>query len=124
MKHQHSADKQPGKADLHMDMNGHNHHAMMIADFKKRFYAVLVLTMPIMLLSTMIQHFIGVNWSFNGSSYILFVLATIVFVYGGWPFFKGLIEEIKSKNPGMMFLVGFAITVAYAYSVAIVFGLK
>ncbi|MFD2865528.1 copper-translocating P-type ATPase [Mucilaginibacter antarcticus] len=124
MEHQHSADKQSGKADPHMQMNGHDHHAMMIADFKKRFYAVLVLTMPIMLLSTMIQHFIGVNWSFNGSSYILFVLATIVFVYGGWPFFKGLIEEIKSKNPGMMFLVGFAITVAYAYSVAIVFGLK
>ncbi|MET3980998.1 Cu2+-exporting ATPase [Mucilaginibacter sp. UYP25] len=124
MEHQHLADKQSGKADPHMQMNGHDHHAMMIADFKKRFYAVLVLTMPIMLLSTMIQHFIGVNWSFNGSSYILFVLATIVFVYGGWPFFKGLIEEIKSKNPGMMFLVGFAITVAYAYSVAIVFGLK
>jgi Cu2+-exporting ATPase len=124
MKHRHSANKQTGKADPHMQMGGHNHHAMMIADFKKRFYVVLALTFPIMLLSTMIQQFLGVNWSFRGSSYILFVLATIVYVYGGWPFFKGLIEEIKARNPGMMFLVGFAITVAYAYSVAIVFGLK
>jgi Cu2+-exporting ATPase len=124
MKHQHSANKQPGKADPHMQMGGHNHHVMMIADFKKRFYVVLAVTLPIMLLSPMIQGFIGVSWAFNGSSYILFALATIVYIYGGWPFFKGLIEEVKSRNLGMMFLVGFAITVAYAYSVAIVFGLK
>ena len=107
-----------------MGMHGHNHHAMMVADFKKRFYIVLVLTIPIMLLSTMIQHFIGVNWHFPGGPYILFALSTIVFFYGGWPFLKGLVEEIKAKNPGMMFLIGFAITVAYIYSVAIVFGLK
>ena len=107
-----------------MGMEGHNHHAMMIADFKKRFYLVLALTIPIMLLSTMIQHFIGVDWHFTGSSYILFALSTVVFFYGGWPFLKGLVDEVKSKNPGMMFLIGFAITVAYIYSVAIVFGLE
>ena len=107
-----------------MGMQGHNHHAMMIADFKKRFYVVLVLTVPIMLLSIMIQRFIGVNWQFPGSSYILFALSSVVFVYGGWPFLKGLVDEVKAKNPGMMFLIGFAITVAYSYSVAIVFGLK
>jgi Cu2+-exporting ATPase len=97
---------------------------MMIQDFRKRFYVVLVLTIPIMLLSTMIQHFMGVNWQFTGSPYILFVLSTVVFFYGGWPFLKGLVDEAKSKNPGMMFLIGFAITVAYIYSVAIVFGLE
>jgi Cu2+-exporting ATPase len=107
-----------------MGMEGHDHHAMMIADFKKRFFVVLVLTLPIMLLSTMIQHFIGVNWQFSGSSYILFALSTVVFFYGGWPFLTGWLDEIKAKNPGMMFLIGFAITVAYCYSVAIVFGLK
>jgi len=110
--------------DPHMGMSEHDHHAMMIADFKKRFYVVLVLTIPIMLLSTMIQHFMGVNWQFTGSSYILFALSSIVFVYGGWPFLTGLVAEVKAKNPGMMFLTGFAITVAYSYSVAIVFGLK
>ena len=106
-----------------MGMEGHN-HAMMIADFKKRFYVVLILTIPIMLLSMMIQKFIGVNWQFTGSPYILFALSSVVFFYGGWPFLKGWVDEIKTKNPGMMFLIGFAITVAYIYSVAIVFGLQ
>ena len=110
--------------DQHMGMSEHDHHSMMIADFKKRFYIVLALTIPIMLLSTMIQHFMGVNWQFPGSSYILFALSSVVFVYGGWPFLTGLVDEVKAKNPGMMFLIGFAITVAYSYSVAIVFGLK
>lgn len=107
-----------------MDMNGHDHHTMMIADFKQRFYVVAILTVPIMLLSVMIQRFIGINWTFTGSSYILFALSSIVFVYGGWPFLTGLVNEIKAKNPGMMSLIGFAITVAYTYSTAIVFGLQ
>ncbi|MBK5279449.1 MAG: cadmium-translocating P-type ATPase [Bacteroidia bacterium] len=106
-----------------MDMAGHDHHAM-IADFRKRFYIVAVLTIPIVLLSTMIQQFIGVDWQFPGSSYILFGLSTIVFFYGGFPFLKGFVNEIKTKSPGMMILIGFAITVAYTYSVAIVFGLQ
>jgi Cu2+-exporting ATPase len=106
-----------------MGHEGHNHNSM-IADFRKRFYVVLVLTIPIMLLSEMIQHFVGVDWQFAGSKYILFALSTIVFLYGGWPFLKGLADEVKAKNPGMMFLIGFAITVAYSYSVAIVFGLQ
>ena len=106
-----------------MGHEGHNHHSM-IADFRKRFYAVLILTIPIMLLSEMIQHFMGVDWQFPGSKYILFALSTIVFTYGGFPFLKGLVDEVKAKNPGMMFLIGFAITVAYVYSVAITFGLE
>ena len=107
-----------------MGMEGHNHYAMMIADFKKRFYVVLILSAPIILLSTMIQKFMGVDWQFTGSKYILLALSTVVFFYGGWPFFKGLVTEIKTKAPGMMFLIGFAITAAYIYSAAIVFGLK
>lgn len=134
MEHQHTAHKMntgnmnPDKSlhsrDPHMGMSAHDHHRMMIADFKKRFYVVLALTVPVMLLSPMIQHFMEVNWQFAGSSYILFVLSSIVFVYGGWPFLTGLVTEVKTKNPGMMFLIGFAITVAYSYSMAIVFGLK
>jgi P-type Cu2+ transporter len=107
-----------------MGMEGHDHHNMMITDFRKRFYLVLVLTIPIILLSTMIQQFIGIHWQFDGSVYVLFALSSIVYFYGGWPFLKGLVEEVKAKNPGMMFLIGFAITVAYVYSVAVVFGLK
>ncbi|WP_462238728.1 copper-translocating P-type ATPase [Ferruginibacter sp.] len=106
-----------------MGHEGHVHNSM-IADFRKRFYVVLVLTIPIVLLSEMIQHFMGVDWQFTGSKYILFALSTIVFIYGGFPFLKGLVDEVKAKNPGMMFLIGFAISVAYIYSVAIVFGLQ
>jgi Cu2+-exporting ATPase len=105
---------------------GHDHsaHGGMIADFRKRFFAVLILTVPIMLLSPMIQQWMNVNWSFVGSQYILLALSSIVFFYGGWPFLKGLVDEIKTWKPGMMTLIGFAITVAYVYSVATVFGLK
>ena len=107
-----------------MGMEGHDHHAMMIDDFKKRFYIVLVLTVPIMLLSTMIQYWLGVNWQFRGSQYLLLVLASIVFFYGGWPFLKGWLQEMRIWKPGMMTLIGFAISVAYFYSVTTVFGLE
>ena len=104
--------------------NGHEAHASGIADFKKRFYVVLVLTIPIMLLSEMIQHWLNIHISFPGSKYVLLALASVVFFYGGWPFLKGLVGEIRVKNPGMMTLIGFAISVAYIYSAATVFGLK
>lgn len=112
------------ESNPHMGHAGHDHHAMMIADFKKRFYTVLVLTIPIMLLSEMIQHWLNIRISFTGSTYILLALSSVVFFYGGWPFLKGLVDEVKARNPGMMFLIGFAITVAYIYSVAITFGLE
>jgi Cu2+-exporting ATPase len=118
------ANAEPHQHGTHSGMAGHNHHAMMIADFKKRFYAVLILTIPIMLLSEMIQHFLHFSWQVPGSSYILFALSTFVFIYGGYPFLKGMVQEAKAKNPGMMFLIGFAIIVAYSYSVAVVFGLE
>lgn len=103
---------------------GHNHHVMMIADFRKRFYIVLVITVPVMLLSEMIQHWLGIHISFAGAEYVLLLLSSIIFFYGGWPFLKGWWDEMKSRNPGMMTLIGFAITVAYVYSVATVVGLK
>ena len=102
---------------------GHAHHAGMIENFKKRFYLVLALTIPIMALSPMIQHWLNVHWAFTGSSYVLMLLSTVVYFYGGWPFLIGLKDEIKNKSLGMMTLVAVAITVAYVYSVAIVFGL-
>lgn len=109
------------KSDTH---SGHNTPSSGIADFRKRFYVVLVLTIPIMLLSEMIQHWLNIHISFPGSKYVLLTLASVVFFYGGWPFLKGLVGEIKVKNPGMMTLIGFAISVAYIYSAATVFGLQ
>ena len=90
---------------------GHDHHAMMIADFRKRFWGVLILTVPVMALSPMIQRWLGIHLGFAGSGYVLAGLASIVFFYGGWPFLKGWYEEMKVWNPGMMTLIGFAIAV-------------
>ncbi|MBD3626529.1 copper-translocating P-type ATPase [Cyclobacterium sp.] len=118
----HSQHKDHGSG--HENHSHHEHHAMMIQDFKKRFWVSLVLTVPILALSEMIQQWFGFELTFNGDKYLLFGLATILFFYGGWPFLKGLADELKEKNPGMMTLIAVAITVAYAYSSAVVFGLE
>ncbi len=105
---------------------GHqDHHAHMAADFRKRFWISLVLTLPILVLSPMLQALVGLREviGFPGDLYVLFGLASAVFWYGGWPFLKGLFNELKSRQPGMMTLVAVAITTAYLYSSAVVFGL-
>lgn len=109
----------------HSHSGGHDHHdhGDMVEDFKKRFYISLIVTIPILALSPMIQGFIGVDWRFSYDQYILFVLATFIFFYGGWPFITGAVSELKDKNPGMMTLIGLAILVAYVYSSLTVFGL-
>jgi len=100
----------------------HHEHEGMIGDFKKRFLVSLMLTIPILLLSKMIQEWSGINISFPYDDVVLLLLSTIVYFYGGWPFLKGSINEIRQKNPGMMMLIALAISVAYFYSVAIIFG--
>ncbi|WP_214753842.1 heavy metal translocating P-type ATPase [Exiguobacterium sp. s16] len=94
----------------------------MIEEYKRRFFVSLGLTIPILILSDMIQEWAGFELTFTYEKQTLFVLATIVYVYGGWPFLKGSIDELRQRNPGMMMLIGLAISVAYFYSVAIVFG--
>ena len=121
----HSAD--PDDGHNHNDDNGHSHrehHKQMVQDFKFRFWWVLALTIPIMALSPMIQTFIGVEWRFTGDSWILAALSTVVYFFGGWPFLSGLYDELKQKQPGMMTLIGLAISIAYLYSTAVVFGFE
>jgi Cu2+-exporting ATPase len=101
---------------------GHDHKAM-IADFRRRFWVSLILTVPVLALSPLIQNLFGLQLHFPGDSYVLFGLSAIVFFYGGWPFLTGLIDEVSSRRPGMMTLIGVAITVAFVYSTAVVFGL-
>jgi Cu2+-exporting ATPase len=98
----------------------------MIEDYKRRFWISLLLTILILLLSPMIQKFLGLHdaLSFSGSSYVLFFLSSIVFFYGGYPFLKGLFDELIKFQPGMMTLIAIAIAVAYFYSSAVVFGLS
>lgn len=103
---------------------GHD-HSQMVADFRKRFWASLLLTVPVLALSPMIQHALGLgeNWRFSGDAYVLTALSSIIYFYGGWPFLDGLRQELRARNPGMMTLVGVAITAAYIYSVATLIGL-
>lgn len=129
--HEHGSENRKSQSSEHQTNNKsdhqnghHDHHAMMIEDFKKRFWVSLVLTVPILALSHMIQQLLGFELTFFGDQYVLFGLSTIVFFYGGWPFLKGLWDELKDKNPGMMTLIAVAITVAYVYSSAVVFGLE
>ena len=105
----------------HASHDHHNHHAMMVADFRRRFFFSLILMVPILILSPMIQMFMGVKWRFPGDSYLLFGLSTVLFLYGGWPFMKGAKEELSKKSPAMMTLIALAIVVAYVYSSLTVF---
>jgi Cu2+-exporting ATPase len=107
-----------------MGMAGHDHHKMMIEDFKKRFWLSLIITIPVLLLSPMIQQFFGYELKVPGNPYVVLVLSSIIYFWGGWPFLKGFTTEIKQKGPGMMTLIAMAISVAYFYSAATVFGLK
>jgi len=97
----------------------------MVADFRKRFWISVLLTIPVLVLSPMIQHVLGLGerWRFTGDAYILTVLSSVIYFYGGWPFLDGLRQEVRDRSPGMMTLIGVAITAAYIYSVATVVGL-
>lgn len=107
----------------HMNKHSHGgHQGHSVEGFKKRFYVSLVVTIPILVLSPMIQMFMGVHWRFVGDSYLLFLLSSFVFFYGGWPFIKGAKDELSFKNPGMMTLICLAIVVAYVYSTSSTFG--
>lgn len=104
---------------------GHGgHHQAMIADFKRRFFLSLLLTVPILLLSPTIQDWFSFELVFWGRGYLLFILSSFIFFYGGWPFLTGFVEEMREKKPGMMTLIALALTVAYLYSSATVFGLE
>ena len=99
----------------------HHDHKGMVEDFKRRFIWSSILTIPVVLLSPSIQEFLGYSIVFPGSQYVQWILSTIIYVYGGYPFIKGLVEELRKRNPGMMTLIGIAISVAYFYSTAVVF---
>jgi P-type Cu2+ transporter len=103
----------------------HGHHAVMVEDFKRRFFVSMAVTVPILLLSPMIQDWLGFGESlaFPGDTWLLLALSTFVYGYGGWPFLRGFVDEVRELRPGMMTLVAMAITVAYVYSLAVVFGL-
>lgn len=114
--------KKPAK-NQHHD-HGHDKHAgHHTEDFLKKFWVSLIVTIPILLLSHMIQDWFNFNIRFRGDNYVLLALGSFIYIYGGMPFLKGMVAEIKHKAIGMMTLVAIAITVAFVYSVAVVLGL-
>ncbi len=104
----------------------HEHHAMHIEEIKKKAIVSTILTIPVILYSETIQNLTGIRMpEFIGSFLIAPIFSTIVFIYGGTFFIKGMIDELKRKLPGMMTLVALAITVAYVYSLStLIFGGK
>ena len=105
-------------------IEGHDKHAgHSVNVFWNRFLVSSIVSIPILVLSHMIQTWLGFELVFPGDKYVLFTLSTFVFIYGGFPFLKGLYDEIADNAIGMMTLIGVAITVAWAYSVAVTFGL-
>ncbi|SCL33965.1 Cu2+-exporting ATPase [Micromonospora rhizosphaerae] len=96
------------------------------AMFRRRFWVCLALTIPIVLTSHLVMDWLGYSLNFPGVSLVGPVLGSVVFFYGGWPFLVGAVREVRDRAPGMMLLIGMAITVAYLASVATsvgVFGL-
>lgn len=100
------------------------HEGHVTEDFKKRFIISLILTIPILALSPFIQSLFRFKLEFPGSIYVLFLLSTLVYFYGGSPFLKGFFREVRDNDIGMMTLIAVAISAAYFYSSAVAFGLR
>lgn len=111
--------------DMNHGMNGHDHHemdhggmdhSMHMGNFKQKFWLSLVLSIPIIVLSPMMGMQLPFQFTFPGSEWLVLVLATILFIYGGQPFLSGAKMELKMKSPAMMTLIAMGISVAYIYS--------
>jgi len=102
-----------------------SHHEMMVADFRRRFWVCLVLTIPILLLSPVIQDLLHLEaLAFSGDQYVLLVLSALVYGWGGLPFLRGAVQELRGRQPAMMTLIAVAISAAFLYSAAVVFGVE
>ena len=108
----------------HGAQRGHgDHEDHDPARFRDRFWVTLALTVPVFVFSEMFQELLGYSApTFPGSTWVSPVLGTAVFFYGGWPFITGAIQEVRARRPGMMLLIGLAISVAFLASLATEFG--
>src|SRR5512133_3028922 len=105
----------------HGQHGGHGDHA---AQFRDRFWLSVLLTIPVVAYSEMVQEWLGFTPpQFPGSQWVAPVLGTVVFVYGGWPFLEGDLSEARARQPGMMLLISLAILVGFGASAASALGL-
>ncbi len=100
---------------------GHGHHAMMEKDFRRRFWVVLALTVPALVLSPTIQDWFGFTLTFPGARYVLFALATAITFYGTWPFYKNARRSLLTGLFDMNVLVSLAVSAGYLFSVGATF---
>ncbi len=117
-------EERPARAHMeheHQKAEGHDHHAMMERDFRQRFWVVLVLSVPVLLLSPTIQDWFGYTLTFPGVRYVLFVLASIIAIYGTWPFYKSAAKALRTGVLDMSVLVSLAVTAGYLFSVGSTF---
>lgn len=100
---------------------GHDHHAMMERDFRRRFWVVLALTIPVLFLSPTVQSWFGFSFTFPGYRYLLFGLATIITIYGTWPFYVNARRALQTGVLDMSVLVSLAVTAGFLFSVGATF---
>lgn len=117
----HSQHQEHARHNSKQEYSKHEGHS--VGMFKKKLYVSLVLTIPVLVLSPAIQEFLHFSLRFSGDTIVLFAFSSVVFFYGGLPFLKGSLNELKHKMPGMMTLIALAISVAYVYSAVVTFGL-
>jgi Cu2+-exporting ATPase len=118
---EHEGQGDPAGHGDHADHAGHGDHAAL---FRRKFWLTLALTVPVVAYSDMIQMWFGYTApQFPGARWLAPVLGTFIFLYGGWPFLTGGVDEVRRRRPGMMLLIAMAITVAYVASLATTFGL-
>jgi Cu2+-exporting ATPase len=115
---------QPDQHTGHGDHGGHGGHGDHAAQFRDRFWLSLVLTLPVVAYSEMVQEWLRFTPPrFPGSGWVAPVLGTVVFLYGGWPFLQGGVQEARARQPGMMLLISLAILVGFGASAASALGL-
>jgi P-type Cu2+ transporter len=124
---EHAGRGHPGHgAAAHHHDGGGSHHAHMVADFRRRFWVSLVLSIPVLALAPLIQGWLGLGdvLAFRGDRALQALLATVIYFYGGWPFLRGFALELGNRQPGMMTLIAVATTVAWGYSVLVTLGIR
>lgn len=115
----HTGNKQSHEGHMnhdHHEMGGVD-HSMHMGNFKQKFCLSLILAIPIIVLSPMMGMELPFQFTFPGSEWVVLVLATILFFYGGQPFLSGAKMELQQKNPAMMTLISMGISVSYIYSI-------